>query len=262
MSRLGKFYLAVGFGCVLLSPTPAQAHLVNTNVGEFYAGMMHPLTSLEHLLPTLVLAVLASQCGKDVARWALFIFPLALLAGLLTGRSLPAFGGVHLANLLALVGLGALLAMGDRATRLKPSLIGMIVGVVGLILGYRSGNDMAASQVAVQFIPGVALTGFILITLVAAWVPVAASPWPRALRTLAGVGCVGAGLVLLFEFAAGATLSAARGVRLPGEQELLTMLKAGQVTHRSRGGRCWRWEFPVEFCPVHRRWCCCSPQSH
>ena len=51
-----------------LIPHPALAHLVNTQVGEFYAGMMHPLTSAEHLLPTLALALLASQMGKQAAR--------------------------------------------------------------------------------------------------------------------------------------------------------------------------------------------------
>jgi hypothetical protein len=33
-------------------PTPAFAHLVNTKVGEFYAGMLRPLTSVELLFPS------------------------------------------------------------------------------------------------------------------------------------------------------------------------------------------------------------------
>ena len=125
------------------------------------------------------------------------------------------------------MGLGALLAVGARPARLAIASIGAIAAVIGLILGYRSGNDMAASQVAAQFIPGVALTGFILVALVAAWVPVAESPLGRALRTLAGVGCAGAGAVMLFQLATGETLSVARGVRLPGEQELVAMLERG-----------------------------------
>jgi hydrogenase/urease accessory protein HupE len=47
-----KLGLAFTFGVI---PTPAFAHLVNTKVGEFYAGMLHPLTSVEHLFPSLAL---------------------------------------------------------------------------------------------------------------------------------------------------------------------------------------------------------------
>ena len=64
MSWPGKFYLAVGCICVCICPTSVQAHLVDTNVSPFYAGMMHPLTSLEHLLPMLALALFASSYGK------------------------------------------------------------------------------------------------------------------------------------------------------------------------------------------------------
>ena len=41
--------LAFTFGMI---PTPAFAHLANTKVGEFYAGMLHPLTSVELLFPS------------------------------------------------------------------------------------------------------------------------------------------------------------------------------------------------------------------
>jgi hypothetical protein len=47
-----KLGLAFTFGMI---PTPAFAHLVNTKVGEFYAGMLRPLTSVEHPFPSLTL---------------------------------------------------------------------------------------------------------------------------------------------------------------------------------------------------------------
>jgi ABC-type nickel/cobalt efflux system permease component RcnA len=126
-----------------------------------------------------------------------------------------------------LMGLGALLMLGNRTARLKPSVIGLIVGVVGLILGYRSGNDMAVSTVAAQFVPGVVFTGFILVAIVGAWVPVTELP---LIRMLAGVGFAGTGLVLLFQFATGRTLSVTPGIGLPGEHELEAMLRTGQLT--------------------------------
>ena len=182
--RLLPFPTAVALGTLL--PARASAHLVNTDVGEFYAGMMHPLTSAEHLLPILALALLASQCGKPAARATLLAFPMALLVGTLAGSRLPPFAFLHLANLVVLLGLGGLLALGDRLKHIPPAAVGGLALLTGVILGYRSGMDMAASKVAAQFIPGVAFTGLIVVALIAAWVPMASSRFNRMLRTLAG----------------------------------------------------------------------------
>jgi len=177
------FVTVITLGTLL--PTRASAHLVNTNVGEFYAGMMHPLTSAEHLLPILALALLAIQCGTRAARTTLLAFPMALLAGTLAGSWLPPLAFFHFANLVALVGLGGLLVLGDRLKHISPAAMGVLALLTGSILGYRSGMDMVASQVAAQFIPGVAFTGLILVALVASWVPMASSPNSRTLRALA-----------------------------------------------------------------------------
>jgi nickel/cobalt transporter (NicO) family protein len=220
------FSTAVALSTLL--PARASAHLVNTDVGEFYAGMMHPLTSAEHLLPTLALALLANQCGKPAARAALFAFPIALLVGTLAGSRLPPFAFFHLANLLVLVGLGGLLALGDRLKHIPPVAVGGLALLTGVILGYRSGIDMAASKVAAQFIPGVAFTGLIVIALIAAWVPMTSSHFNRTLRTLVGGAFGVAGMVLLLERLTDAALPSARGTRLPGQEDLLAMLRAGE----------------------------------
>jgi hydrogenase/urease accessory protein HupE len=61
--RFGPVAFRVSLAFALdLIPAPAFAHLVNTDVGEFYAGMLHPLTSIEHLLPTVAL-----RCWPAVA---------------------------------------------------------------------------------------------------------------------------------------------------------------------------------------------------
>jgi nickel/cobalt exporter len=226
--RLVPFSIAVAFGTLL--PAQASAHLVNTDVGEFYAGMMHPLTSAEHLLPILALALLASQCGKPAARATLLAFPMALLVGTLTGSRLPPFAFFHLANLVILVGLGGLLALGDRFKHIPPAAVGGLALLTGVILGYRSGIDMASSKVAAQFIPGVALTGLIVVALIAAWVPMPSSRFNRTLRALVGGAFGVAGMVLLLELLTDAALPSARGTRLPGQDDLLAMLRAGELT--------------------------------
>jgi nickel/cobalt exporter len=226
--RLLPLSTVVALGALL--PSWASAHLVNTDVGEFYAGMMHPLTSAEHLLPIIALALLASQCGKPAARATLLAFPISLLVGTLAGSRLPPFAFLHLANLVMLVALGGLLALGDRLKDIPPAAVGGLALLAGVILGYRSGIDMAASKVAAQFIPGVAFTGLIVVALIAAWVPMASSRFNRMLRTLAGGAFGVVGIVLLLQLLTDAALPSARGTRLPGQEDLLAMLRAGELS--------------------------------
>jgi nickel/cobalt transporter (NicO) family protein len=222
------FCAAVALASLL--PSRASAHLVNTDVGEFYAGMMHPLTSAEHLLPILVLALLASQCGKPAARATLLAFPMALLVGTLAGSRLPPFAFLHLANLVVLLGLGGLLALGDRLKHIPPAAVGGLALLTGVILGYRSGMNMAASKVAAQFIPGVAFTGLIVVALIAAWVPMLSSRFNLMRMTLAGGAFGVVGIVLLLQLLTDAALPSARGTRLPGQEDLLAMLRAGEFS--------------------------------
>jgi nickel/cobalt transporter (NicO) family protein len=211
-------------------PTTVYAHLVNTNVGEFYAGMMHPLTSSAHLLPMLALALIAGQCGKHAARATLFAFPAALLAGTLAGSLLPPFGFFEVMNLILLLSLGGLLAFIHRLTRIGSTAMTILAVLTGLILGYRSGMDMAAAKVAVQFIPGVALTGFILVALIAAWVPVVSSQTGQTLLKAAGIGFALVGLLMLVQMVTGTAPSLPRSPRLPGQEDLLTMLRTGNLS--------------------------------
>lgn len=210
-------------GCLfaLFSPAPAWAHLVNTNVGEFYAGIIHPLMALDHLLLTLSMALIAGQSGKQSARVALFAFPLVLLAGTAAGNSLSSLDFLMPATLVLLVAMGVILAQADR---LRPTAVGLLSVLTGSILGYRSGMDMAASQVAFQFIPGVALNGFILVALFAAWIPKADSPVARRLRILTGMAFAVTGITLLIGFIE----PSAPGARIPNQEDLLTMLKVSE----------------------------------
>ena len=210
-----------------LIPDPALAHLVNTDVGVFYAGMIHPLTSAEHLLPTLALAVLASQLGKQAARHVLFLFPITLAAGILIGNYYPQFALVQTINLLLLVLLGGLLF---TAGSVPPVMAPVLAVVTGLILGYRSGVDMAAAAAGMQFIPGVALTGLIIMVLFAAWVPEASSRSARLARGLLGVALSITGVALLFFPMAGLNLQSIRSVSLPGQDDIVSRIKSKELS--------------------------------
>lgn len=224
-----KFRYSLRYSALVLLgliPAPAQAHLVNTDVGVFYAGMMHPLTSAEHLLPTLAVAVLASQLGKQAARGVVLVFPVALAAGILIGSYYPQFHFVRSIN-LALLLLGGLLIV---ARDMPPVVAPAFSGGTGLILGYRSGVDMAAAAVGMQFIPGVALTGLIIMLLFAAWVPEALSMKARLARNLLGAFFSMTGIVLLIFPMAGPDLQNIRSVGFLGHEDIVSRIKSTEPT--------------------------------
>jgi nickel/cobalt transporter (NicO) family protein len=210
-----------------LIPAPAFAHLVNTTVGEFYAGMLHPLTSVEHLLPAVALALLAGRCGAQVSRWTVAIFPLALIAGTWAGQGFTHLSFVHPSSLMAMSVLGMLLVAGRRLPlgAMATAAVGM-----GLLLGYRSGVDMANAGVGVQFIPGVGLTGFIIAALGSAWMlSTSSSPVSVALR-LAGGGLVLVGLYMLADILTGEAPNAIRTIGLPTEEQLVALVSTDALT--------------------------------
>lgn len=200
--------------CCLLAPTilstwigTAEAHMISPAVGDFYAGVLHPLTSAEHLLPLLALAVLAAQGGQRAVRRTLVALPLALALGVLGGARLPASDIAFAASALGLIVAGfALLfppGIWERG-RAAAGVMPVLAVVMGLALGWRSGGDMAASTVSWRFVPGVAVTGFALMVLAGAWMPRLSTGWRGGVRlalggffaisgVLAGLGLFGAG---------------------------------------------------------------------
>jgi len=83
---------------VLLLPTIAAAHPIK-GVGDFYAGMLHPLTALDFLLPWIALALFAGQQGKKGALLVLCTFPGAILLGAILAVTLPQPAWLSAANL-------------------------------------------------------------------------------------------------------------------------------------------------------------------
>jgi ABC-type nickel/cobalt efflux system permease component RcnA/hydrogenase/urease accessory protein HupE len=222
LSNIAKTQLLFAFLMMLFPPGNAFAHLVNQDVGEFYAGMLHPLTSAEHLLPAVALALLAGWCGIQVARWTVVVFPLALIVGTWIGNSFVYPGYSHLANLIAIIILGVLLVV---IRKLPLITVASLAAMMGLILGLRSGIDMADAGVGMQFIPGVALTGLIIITLISAWISHGLTNAVRiALRITGGIFIL-AGIYLLGSLVLGDGTPVSRSIGLPTEESLTDLVK-------------------------------------
>ena len=69
----------------------ADAHIIASRLGDFYAGALHPLSDLQDLILWAAMGVLAGSLGAARGRRLVLVFPLGLLAGLVLGR---AFGVV------------------------------------------------------------------------------------------------------------------------------------------------------------------------
>ncbi len=145
--------------------TTAQAHLVDTRLGDFYGGMLHPLTAFEEILPWLALAILAAFQGPKRARWLLAVFPLGLLAGGILSLVLPnpLFIPAVSVALIAITGLAVAAAINVPL----PVLIGL-AAIMGLVHGYQNGREMTVTTDQLLFISGVTAIGYAVVTMTTA----------------------------------------------------------------------------------------------
>jgi urease accessory protein len=201
MSRQNRTRIAlmiiVGVCVVFGVVTPALAHSVSKRLGDFYGGMLHPLTALEHLLPILGLSLLAGQQGPRRARWVLLLFPAGLLAGaMLSGYVEPAWL-VTWFNRLTFVAVGILVA---AAARLPLPVLGTTAFVLGLSHGVENTVDISSSIAMHLFVPGVVVSGIAMVAIFAAIAVFLEVPWQRiAIRVvgswIAAIGILVIGLV-------------------------------------------------------------------
>jgi len=147
---------------LLLAPSAAHAHLVNTRLGDFYGGVLHPLTAFEQVLPWLALAALAAFQGAARARRLVIVFPLSLLAGCVLSQWLPSasFVPAIAVALIAITGLSV-----AAAVRLPlPMLLGL-AAVMGFVHGLQNGQAMTATTDQLLFILGVTAIGYGVVTI-------------------------------------------------------------------------------------------------
>jgi urease accessory protein len=151
LRALGGIAMALGAGV-------AHAHSSAKGVGDFYAGFLHPLTALEHVLPFLALGVLAGQQGNR-AQVALPVFWVALMAGATLALWLPHLAGADLANIVSALMFGALIA---AALPLPTFVYVALAAVFGLSHGYANGLAISAPLKPYLFIPGLGLAALVV----------------------------------------------------------------------------------------------------
>lgn len=158
MSTVKKTIVAVA-GIATLSPLPAFAHPIE-GVGDFYAGMLHPVITIETVLPLVALSLLAGQQQRERAIHLLAAFPASIIAGALLAAlgSAPSYLGV--VQLVLTAGFGLLVAM----ARQVPSWLLVVLGtVLGVSLGWANAAEVFGQVSRFRFVAGLAVVGLLLL---------------------------------------------------------------------------------------------------
>jgi urease accessory protein len=152
MKPAAKHIWTIAAFAAALAPAAAQAH-VGRAAGGAAAGLLHPLSGLDHLLATVAVGLWAVQLGGRMT-WAL---PLSFLACMAAGGaciSLPEqlVEGMILASVLA---LGALIAFGFRT---PPILAVIATGAFALFHGYAHANEKTSGASAFSYGLGILIS--------------------------------------------------------------------------------------------------------
>lgn len=177
-----------------LVPGRASAHLVSTRFGELYSGMLHPLTTLAHVVPFLAIGLLSGLQATQTARLSPWLLPLAAGLGCLLGASLPALAAVTYLNLGSFVVLGLLVATALQLP--APAFVAVSV-VFGVSHGYENALPTLTGGAQLLYVLGVILAAYALVTLVAGAAQAlrARTTWGALALRAAGSWIVAIGLV-------------------------------------------------------------------
>jgi urease accessory protein len=183
--------LLAGLVTLFCLPSLASAHLVTTGLGPVYDGIGHLVMTPEDLIPVLALALLAGLRGTLPGRRALFLLPLAWLAGGLFGVYTSGVPAISVAPLSILI-LGLLIAADVKLPN------GMFTAIV-LVMGFAHGifNGMALKEgPGILGLIGIMVTLFVLVSLVSACVVSLKQAWMRIVVRVVGSWIAAVGMLM------------------------------------------------------------------
>ncbi len=193
LARLPSRRVAIVAAIVALcGPTPAAAHLVTTGMGPVYDGIGHLLLTPEDLVPVLALALYAGLRGAAAGRRAMFLLPVAWLAGGVTGCAVGDAPSLPVAAVSFLV-LGALVAADLRT---PPAAVTGLAIVLGLVHGFLNGAVLEGGA-GTRGLLGIVAMLFVVVTLTSGLVVSLSRPSLRIVVRVAGSWIAAIGLLML-----------------------------------------------------------------
>ena len=173
-------------------PAIAHAHLVSTGMGPVYDGIGHLLLTPEDLVPAIALAMYAGLRGAAAGRRAMFLVPVAWLAGGIAGAALRIAPSFPVAAISFLV-IGALVA---ADVLLPTAAVTTLVIAFGLAHGYLNGAALANGPGTLALL-GITSMLFVLVTVASAVVVSLHRPPARIAVRVAGSWVAAVGLLMI-----------------------------------------------------------------
>jgi urease accessory protein len=141
---------------ILTLALPAAAHPGHGGEPGFIAGLLHPLSGLDHLLALVAVGLWSRRQGQGHALVLPAVFLVlmaqgASCAGMLAEGMLPALEMSIAASVLLLGGLASL------AGRMAPQLAVALVGLCGFVHGLAHGRELAGMASGAGYLAASAL---------------------------------------------------------------------------------------------------------
>jgi urease accessory protein len=185
----------IGAALALLSvcPSAAWAHPM-PGVGDFYAGMLHPVMSIDFVLPLVALGLLAGQQPREAAIAMLVAIPSGLILGAIAALAAPMPPSAAWINLLWMPVLGGLIAWAPQVPR---TAILAIALAPALTIGWANGTEIGDQVAALRFIPGIAVAGLLVTTYGAGGIRRLRAPWMQIAVRVIGSWIAAVGVLVL-----------------------------------------------------------------
>lgn len=177
MRRASRAGAAVLVG---LCPSSAAAHGALEGVGDFYAGLLHPVLVPSEALALVATGLMLGTSGLPACRPGLVALAVGLAAGLAVGRLVPA----HLAAPLLLTATLVAAALVTAGLRLPPAPAAAVAALAGAAIGVDARPEAEALPSILVASGASVIGGTALTTLVVAAVLGRVQYWQRiAVRT-------------------------------------------------------------------------------
>jgi urease accessory protein len=188
-----RFAIAPSVACALLFfPGVAGAHPI-PGVGDFYAGMLHPLIAIEFLLSWVTLASLIGRRDSIEALVILGVFIAALAAGAIVAQNFPSPLWLPRVD-LGLMTLGGVLVALALAW---PIVILVVWGLaMGVAHGMANGTEFALITSPWRFIPGLVASGLVIVICGIGVVRSLHRPWTLVAVRVVGSWIAAVGIML------------------------------------------------------------------
>ena len=178
---------------MLVVPSVALAHLVNSGLGPVYDGALHLLLSPGDLLGLVAFALLAGLRGVQAGRMTVMSLTIGWLLAGLAGLNLSHMPGLPLLVVVSLVVPGVMVAFD---LKLPAVLVAGLAGSYGALHGLLNGYALAETGAGVTALLGIVLTVFLTSLLIAAAIVPLQGIWSRIVVRVAGSWVAAVGILM------------------------------------------------------------------